>query len=211
MGDKIYVPYQEAESEFVEKRSRFIGHIWPVDSEDQAQELIRRVKKQHYDARHNCWCYLLGGTVVRYSDDGEPQGTAGQPMLAVFQREHVTNVLCVVTRYFGGILLGAGGLTRAYSKSARDALAAAGVAVMGAWARLRIPCTYALLERVKLEIESCGGVVDDVQYAADVALLVSLPAERTETLRRKLTELSAGGITVELLAEEYRPGPRVDI
>ena len=91
MGDKIYVPYQEAESEFVEKRSRFIGYIWPVDSEDQAQELIRRVKKQHYDARHNCWCYLLGGTVVRYSDDGEPQGTAGQPMLAVLQRENVTN------------------------------------------------------------------------------------------------------------------------
>ena len=72
MGDKIYVPYQEAESEFVEKRSRFIGHVWPVDSEDQAQELLRRVKKQHYDARHNCWCYLLGGSVVRYSDDGEP-------------------------------------------------------------------------------------------------------------------------------------------
>ena len=137
MGDKIYVPYQEAESEFVEKRSRFIGHIWPVDSEDQAQELIRRVKKQHYDARHNCWCYLLGGSVVRYSDDGEPQGTAGQPMLAVFQREHVTNVLCVVTRYFGGILLGAGGLTRAYSKSARDALAAAGVAAMGLWTAAR--------------------------------------------------------------------------
>ena len=104
MGDKIYVPYQEAESEFVEKRSRFIGHIWPVDSEDQAQELIRRVKKQHYDARHNCWCYLLGGAVVRYSDDGEPQGTAGQPMLAVLQRENVTNAVCVVTRYFGGIL-----------------------------------------------------------------------------------------------------------
>lgn len=117
MGDKIYVPYQEAESEFVEKRSRFIGHIWPVDSEDQAQELIRRVKKQHYDARHNCWCYLLGGTVVRYSDDGEPQGTAGQPMLAVLQRENVTNAVCVVTRYFGGILLGAGGLTRAYGKA----------------------------------------------------------------------------------------------
>ena len=108
MGDKIYVPYQEAESEFVEKRSRFIGHIWPVDSEDQAQELIRRVKKQHYDARHNCWCYLLGSTVVRYSDDGEPQGTAGQPMLAVFQREHVTNVLCVVTRYFGVLRQGQG-------------------------------------------------------------------------------------------------------
>ena len=84
---------------------------------DQAQELLRRVKKQHYDARHNCWCYLLGGSVVRYSDDGEPQGTAGQPMLAVFQREHVTNVLCVVTRYFGGILLGAGGLTGPTAKA----------------------------------------------------------------------------------------------
>ena len=107
MGDKIYVPYQEAESEFVEKRSRFIGHVWPVDSEEQAQELLRRVRKQHYDARHNCWCYLLQeGGVVRYSDDGEPQGTAGQPMLNVFQRESVTNVCCVVTRYFGGVLLG---------------------------------------------------------------------------------------------------------
>ena len=175
MGDKIYVPYQEAESEFVEKRSRFIGHIWPVDSEDQAQELIRRVKKQHYDARHNCWCYLLGGSVVRYSDDGEPQGTAGQPMLTVFQREHVTNVLCVVTRYFGGILLGAGGLTRAYSKSARDALAAAGVAAMGLWTAARCTCLYPLLERVKLEVQAVGGTVDAVDYGAEVALTLSLP------------------------------------
>ncbi len=205
------VPFQAAESEFTEKRSRFIGYVQPVETEEEARAFIARIKKQHYDARHNCWCYLIGSGTVRYSDDGEPQGTAGQPMLNVFQREGVTNAVCVVTRYFGGILLGAGGLTRAYSKGARDALAAAGVAVMGAWARLRIPCTYALLERVKLEMEGCGGVVDDVQYAADVALLVSLPAERTETLRRKLTELSAGGITVELLAEEYRPGPRADI
>lgn len=211
MGDKIYVPYQEAESEFVEKRSRFIGHIWPVDSEDQAQELIRRVKKQHYDARHNCWCYLLGSTVVRYSDDGEPQGTAGQPMLAVLQRENVTNAVCVVTRYFGGILLGAGGLTRAYSKGAKDALIASGVAVMGAWARVEVPCTYPLFERVKLEIEAQGGVIDDVTYGADVALSISLPAERAEALQARLTELSAGGITIRVLAEEFRPGPRVEV
>ena len=211
MGDKIYVPYQEAESEFVEKRSRFIGHIWPVDSEDQAQELIRRVKKQHYDARHNCWCYLLGGAVVRYSDDGEPQGTAGQPMLAVLQRENVTNAVCVVTRYFGGILLGAGGLTRAYSKGAKDALVASGVAVMGAWARVKVPCTYPLFERVKLEIEAQGGVIDDVAYGADVVLSISLPAEKAEALQARLTELSAGGITIRVLAEEYRPGPRVEV
>ena len=211
MGDKIYVPYQEAESEFVEKRSRFIGHVWPVDSEEQAQELLRRVRKQHYDARHNCWCYLLGGSVVRYSDDGEPQGTAGQPMLAVFQREHVTNVLCVVTRYFGGILLGAGGLTRAYSKGARDALAAAGVATMGLWARVRLSCPYPLFERVKLEIAAADGILDDMDYGADVTLTVSLPSERRETLQGRLTELSAGRLRLELSGTELRPGPREDI
>ena len=211
MGDKIYVPYQEAESEFVEKRSRFIGHIWPVDSEDQAQELIRRVKKQHYDARHNCWCYLLGPNLVRYSDDGEPQGTAGQPMLNVFQRENVTGAVCVVTRYFGGILLGAGGLTRAYAKGARDALAAAGVATMGLWARVRLSCPYPLFERVKLEIAAADGILDDMDYGADVTLTVSLPSERRETLQGRLTELSAGRLRLELSGTELRPGPREDI
>ena len=125
------VPYQNAESEFTEKRSRFITHLYKVETEAEARARIEEMKKKYYDARHNCWCYLLGSTVVRYSDDGEPQGTAGQPMLAVLQRENVTNAVCVVTRYFGGILLGAGGLTRAYGKSARDALAAAGVVPWG--------------------------------------------------------------------------------
>ena len=210
MGE-FRVPFQAAESEFVEKRSRFIGYVQPVETEEDAREFINRIEKKHYDARHNCWCYLIGSNTVRYSDDGEPQGTAGQPMLNVFQRENVTNVVCVVTRYFGGILLGAGGLTRAYSRGARDALCAAGAAVMGAWARLRIPCTYPLFERLKLEIEGCGGVIDDVAYGADVTLSVSLPAERTAALQARLTELSAGSIKAETLSEEYRPGPRVEI
>ena len=204
MGDKIYVPYQEAESEFLEKRSRFIGHVWPVDSEDQAQELIRRVKKQHYDARHNCWCYLLGGSVVRYSDDG-------QPMLAVLQREHVTNAVCVVTRYFGGILLGAGGLTRAYGKSARDALAAAGVAAMGRWTAARCTCPYPLLERVKLEAQATGGTVDGIDYGAEVTLNLSLPEDAPKRLQDRLTELSAGRLRLELGETQLRPGPREEI
>ena len=205
------VPFAPAQSEFVEKRSRFISHIWPVESEEQAQQYIKEMKARYYDARHNCWCYRIGHAVARYSDDGEPQGTAGQPMLKVLEREEVTNVCCVVTRYFGGILLGAGGLTRAYSKGAKDALIASGIAVMGAWARVKVPCTYPLFQRVKLEIESANGVVDDVQYGADVVLAVSLPAEQTEGLQRRLTELSAGGIAVEVLSEEYRPGPRQEI
>ena len=106
MADGFRIPFQEAESEFVEKRSRFISHVWRVETEEEAQARIQETKKKYYDARHNCWCYLLGPNLVRYSDDGEPQGTAGQPMLNVFQRENVTGAVCVVTRYFGGILLG---------------------------------------------------------------------------------------------------------
>ena len=206
------VPFAEAESEFTEKRSRFISHVWRVESEAEARARIEETKKRYYDARHNCWCYLLKeGGVVRYSDDGEPQGTAGQPMLNVFQRENVTNVVCVVTRYFGGILLGAGGLTRAYSRSARDALAAAGAAEMGLWATADIPCPYALFERVRGEVTALGGTVDEAEYGADIRLRVSLPAQTAETLRARLTELSAGGIAMTVTAEEYRPGGRVEI
>ena len=206
------VPFENGESAFTEKRSRFISHIWRVETEAEARERIEEMKKRYYDARHNCWCYLLQeGGVVRYSDDGEPQGTAGQPMLNVFQRENVTNVVCVVTRYFGGILLGAGGLTRAYSKSARDALAAAGAAEMGLWATADIPCPYALFERVRGEVTALGGTVDEAEYGADIRLRVSLPAQTAETLRARLTELSAGGIAMTVTAEEYRPGGRVEI
>ena len=205
------VPYQAVETEFTEKRSRFIGHLLPVETEEQAREFIAQMKKKYYDARHNCWCYLIGSDTLRYGDDGEPQGTAGQPMLNVFRRENVTNVVCVVTRYFGGILLGAGGLTRAYAKSAHDALAAAGVAEMGLWATLDIPCPYPLLERVRGEVTAQGGTVDSADYGADIRLRVSLPAENTAALQARLTELSAGGVAAAVTAEEYRPGARLEI
>lgn len=205
------VPFAAAESEFVEKRSRFIGHVWPIASEEEAQEHIRAMKKKYHDARHNCWCYLLGDNVLRYSDDGEPQGTAGQPMLNVFQREGVSNVCCVVTRYFGGILLGAGGLTRAYSRSARDALCAAGVATLGLWEQAELDCDYSLLERVKPEITALGGLVDGIAYAAAVTVTVSLPEGAPEKLQQRLTELSAGGIVLRPLRQELRPGAREEL
>ena len=120
------MPDAFGEAELVEKRSRFLGHVWPAQSEEEARARIEEMKKQYYDARHNCWCYLIRDGAVRYSDDGEPQGTAGQPMLNVFQAGEITNAVCVVTRYFGGVLLGAGGLVRAYSAAAKAALDAAG-------------------------------------------------------------------------------------
>ena len=150
---EYFVPTGASETELVEKRSRFLGHVWPVESEEEARARIEEIRKKHYDARHHCWCYRIReGGVERYSDDGEPQGTAGQPMLNVFQREGVTNVCCVVTRYFGGILLGAGGLVRAYTQSAKDALDAAGISVVRRWVEVAVPCPYSFFERLKLEL-----------------------------------------------------------
>ena len=140
---EYYVPARDSETEFTEKRSRFIGHVWRVETEEEAREKIAQMKAKYYDARHNCWCYVIReGNITRYSDDGEPQGTAGQPMLEVFRREGVENVCCVVTRYFGGVLLGTGGLLRAYTRSAKDALAEAGLAVVRQWAETAVECPY---------------------------------------------------------------------
>ncbi|MBO4853528.1 MAG: YigZ family protein [Oscillospiraceae bacterium] len=211
MSDVIRQPFSIGESEFTEKRSRFISHVWTVESEEEAQAHIRQMRAKYYDARHNCWCYRIGQNTVRYGDDGEPQGTAGQPMLKVLERENVTNVCCVVTRYFGGILLGAGGLSRAYARGAKDALNAAGVATLRSWAVLRLPCAYSLLEQVKLEIASVSGTVDEIVYGADVTLTVSVPAENADRLRKSLTELSAGNIEPEELSRAFRPGPREEL
>ncbi len=203
------VPFQDAESEFTEKRSRFISNLWRVESEAEARAKIEGIRKAHYDARHHCWCYLIPeGGVVRYSDDGEPQGTAGQPMLNVFQREGVTNVCCVVTRYFGGILLGAGGLTRAYARGAKDALDAAGTAWVSLWTLWDLPCPYPLLERVKLDAAAVGGVVRSADYGAAVDLRLAFPPDAERAFSDRLTELSAGSLALSPAGEEFLPGER---
>ena len=206
--EEYLVPFADAESEFTEKRSRFISQIWRVETEAEARAHLEAVRKRYHDARHHCWCYLLKDGAVRYSDDGEPQGTAGQPMLNVFQRQGVTNTCCVVTRYFGGILLGAGGLTRAYARGARDALEAAGVCRVSLWTLWDVPCTYPLLERVKMDIAACGGTVRDTVYGADVTLRAAFPAGGAEAFAPRLTELSAGTLELAAAGEEYLPGPR---
>ena len=202
------VPFQAADSEFVEKRSRFISHIWPVETEEQAQQCIKNMKAKYYDARHNCWCYLIReGGITRYSDDGEPQGTAGQPMLEVFRREGVENVCCVVTRYFGGILLGTGGLLRAYTKSAKDTLTAAGVAVVRQWADTVIECPYNLFERMKLEIAAVQGILGEIEYGAQVRIPALLPLEQWPAYEARVTELTAGQLAPELLGEVFKAVP----
>ena len=200
------VPRGVGRAEYIEKKSRFLGGVYPVTSEQEAKEILERVRKQHYDARHNCWCYILKSGQKRYSDDGEPQGTAGQPMLNVFEREGVVDVLCIVTRYFGGILLGAGGLCRAYTKAAKDALDAAGISKMQPWLRQQITVSYALFERAKLLIAAQEGTVEDAQYGADILITYRIPEGADERLRTALREASSGSVIPSLLEEIFCAG-----
>lgn len=201
---EYYIPAGSGEAKFTEKRSDFLGHVRMVETEEAARAFIDAMKKEFYDARHNCWCYAIKDGPVRYSDDGEPQGTAGVPMLEVFQRQGVTNFVCVVTRYFGGVLLGAGGLLRAYTKSAKDALDAAGIAVVRRWVEVRIPCGYPLLERLKKEVETVSGIVTDTEYAADVTIRALLPEEASEAFCARVFDMTAGSVTVETVGEDFR-------
>ena len=202
------IPTAPGEASFVEKRSEFLGHVRPVESEDEARAFIAEMKKKYYDARHNCWCYIIKGGAERYSDDGEPQGTAGIPMLEVFRREGVCNVVCVVTRYFGGILLGAGGLLRAYTKSAKDALDAAGISVVRRWVETELDCSYAAAEKLKQEIAAYGGIVAGLDYGAAVTIRAYVPEELAEGFKAKIFDVSAGGVTVRVTGEDFRAVPR---
>ena len=204
MTEAYLTPAGAGSSEYVEKKSRFLGRVFAVSSEDEARALLEAVKKEHYDARHNCWCYILRGGAKRYSDDGEPQGTAGQPVLNVFEREGIENVLCVVTRYFGGILLGTGGLVRAYTAAAKDALLDAGVNEMRQWASLRVTCPYSLYDRVRLEAEKLGAVFENTDYGADITLALLLPEEAAEPFAQTLRELSAGRLVPEKVGSVFR-------
>ena len=205
---EYYIPTASGDAEYVEKRSRFLGKVRHVETEEEARAFIEAMKKQYHDARHNCWCYLLRDGVVRYSDDGEPQGTAGQPMLGVFQKEGVTDLVCVVTRYFGGVLLGAGGLCRAYTKSAKDALDAAGISVVRRWVELSVCCPYNLYARLSQEAEALQGVVTDTQFAADVTLTLLLPEGTEEAFQRRVSDLSAGQVSAQVSGEALRSVPR---
>lgn len=208
MEQSYLVPFTDTESEFEEKRSRFISHLYRVTTESQARERIDEIKKNYYDARHNCWCFCLHDGTVRYGDDGEPQGTAGQPMLNVLQRENVEDAVCIVTRYFGGILLGAGGLTRAYAKAAKDALDAAGKARMQPFTVLRLACPYPMLERIKLLVSARGGSIDQTDFGAAVTLQFLLPKGNVREFTENLTELSSGSMEAETIEDRFLPGPR---
>ncbi len=178
-----------------------------VETEDEARAFIAEMKKKYYDARHNCWCYSIKDGPERYSDDGEPQGSAGIPMLEVLRRQGVTNAVCVVTRYFGGVLLGTGGLLRAYTRSTADALEAAGVSAVRRWVETELPCSYAQMEKLKLEAAAAGGIVEDVEYGAGVTLKVLVPEEKSEDFAERIFDQTAGSVKVRVTGESFRAVP----
>ena len=205
--DEYLIPTQFGEDEFYEKKSHFIGRVWPVETEEEALEKIQQMKKQHYDATHNCWAYVLKSGAMRFSDDGEPGGTAGNPMMQVLQKEELYNVCCVVTRYFGGTLLGAGGLVRAYTKGAKIAIDAAGKSIKRVWSVLYIPCPYTFYERVKLEVEAFGGVIRDTQFGAEVELEILVPKDSAQSFLDRITDLTSGTVEGMETAQQYRAFP----
>lgn len=191
------------ESLYEDRRSEFIGCAVPVSSEDEAADIIKSVKKQHPAARHNVWAYILRSGAERYSDDGEPQGSAGMPVLEVLRKSGVCDVVVVVTRYFGGILLGTGGLLRAYSSAAKQALEDAGTVRMVPMALVRVVCAYSDHRRISAGLAKLGATVASADFGADVTLSVSVASGEVDTLVRTVTEMTAGRVVPTVCGMMY--------
>ena len=184
---------REAHVEFEEKRSVFLGHAIRTDTEEEAQAFIKQLKKQYQDATHNVFAYMMRGELIaRYSDDGEPQGTAGMPVLDVIRKSGVRNVCVVVTRYFGGTLLGAGGLVRAYSHAASLALDAAGVITYEPYTEYLLRCSYSDYQKYSVILAAAGALIDGTDFEADVCIRFAIRRKDRESLVKKIIETGYG-------------------
>ncbi len=190
--------------EYIVEKSTFIGYAKPIKTEEEAIEFINEIKKKHKDATHNVWAYTIGETmnIQRYSDDGEPQGTAGIPTLEVIKKEDLRDVVVVVTRYFGGIKLGAGGLVRAYTKGAKVGIEAGIVIEKVKYTEVKIKIEYTQLGRIQNEIMNLGFKVKDTIYSEDVELIVYARNEEAQSLVDRMIDITSGTADVSL-GEEY--------
>ena len=195
---------REASAEFVEKRSKFIGYCKPVKTESEAIEFINQKRSEHWNATHNVYAYSLReGNIKRYSDDGEPSGTAGMPTLDVIVKNEIYDVCVVVTRYFGGVLLGTGGLVRAYSQGAKVGLEASGVIMMENCLICSVKCTYNQYGKVSSLIMDIGAVVDDTIFESDVLIKFHIKPELLSALNKKLADATCGEVQVQEEGEQY--------
>ena len=202
---QIKIVFEGGEDEIIEKKSRFIATVRPVESEEEALDFIAAMKKKYWNATHNCFAFVVGENqeLQRCSDDGEPQGTAGRPMLDVLLGEAVHNVAVVVTRYFGGTLLGTGGLVRAYTKSTQLALENAGINEVNRYAVVLITCPYSLLGTVQNLLPEHNCIVEETDYAADVTLTATLPEDGTAALEQALRDATSANADMEIMDTQF--------
>ncbi|RGX13135.1 YigZ family protein [Paraclostridium sordellii] len=190
--------------EIIIEKSTFIGYAKPISTEEEAVEFINEIKKKHKDATHNVWAYTVGQNmnIQRYSDDGEPQGTAGIPTLEVIKKEDLRDVVVVVTRYFGGIKLGAGGLVRAYTKGAKIGLEAAKIIEKVNYQEVKIKIDYNQLGKVQNEIMNMGYFIKDTIYEDNVEIIVYSKQDKLEDIINKITDITSATANV-VLGEEF--------
>ena len=199
------VPAGYGEAELIEKRSRFLSRVWSVEAEEEAVAKIKEMREKYWDASHNVYSYIIReGNIMRYSDDGEPQGTSGIPTLSVFRNEEIFNFCCVTTRYFGGTLLGAGGLVRAYSAVAKMALDAAGISVMASWSDFVLSCSYSQYERIRKELTAVGAAIEDTDFGADILITATVPEDKAALLAANITEITAGSAVMEITGSQFK-------
>ncbi len=192
----------QAQDEYIVKHSRFIGYAKPVKTEKEAQEFIAEISKKHWDAKHNVYAYSIrDGGIKRYSDDGEPQGTAGMPVLNVILQEDITDCVVVVTRYFGGILLGGGGLVRAYTHSAKIGIDAAGIITLSKWTVCKISCDYTFYGKLETFIRDFGGVIENTDFGENVTLEFRIEKGTEDAFDKKLKDLTNGKIGFDIIGE----------
>ncbi len=199
-------------SEIIEKKSRFLGAAIPVESEEAVQEELDRIRKEHYKARHHCYAFILGesGAMRRSSDDGEPQGTAGAPILQVIDRKECTDVLIVVTRYFGGTLLGTGGLVRAYTQAAQEALQDAGIVLRCRCSILEVSFPYACYDRIRHYLQDKPQIVcGEPVFGSEITMRMTVRASEKEMLTETLASLSGREAAVREMEEGFYELPGV--
>ena len=193
-----------AEASFIEKKSEFIGYISPATTEEEAVGFINEIRAMHRKATHNCYAYILrNNNTARHSDDGEPGGTAGMPIFDVLSKNGITDAVCVVTRYFGGILLGTGGLVHAYSKGASLALSTAETVTMEIADSLKISCEYNMYGIVSSTLSQYGAVIRNTEYTDSVCVYADIKSETTDSIIEKLIDSCNGKVRTELLAHGY--------
>ncbi len=196
---------KEGVGEIVEKKSRFIGYAFSVETEEEAFKRIEEIRKKHYDARHNCYAFSIGTGLptLRFSDDGEPQGTAGKPILEVINGSEIKNILIVVTRYFGGTLLGTGGLIRAYTDASKEALANSEIRVRRKLSQLMVETNYSDSGRVQYILANTDCEIVETEYGGSVLFTVNVPTELEERLTKDIVNQTSARATVEKLDEIF--------